>query len=153
MNANKNTSNPQTTAARLKRTKGLKITFNQRGMYVNVKTTIQEVLNVVLRGLLAVAVAQGTTPEAKTECYQMFNTAFSNFLAAYSPADYFPTPRELEQELAQEAAQLQAKVDLGMGADIDLKWENIDFEKLKEAQIPKIEEARKYAEEHPEELL
>lgn len=146
MNANKNTSNPKTTAARLKRTKGLKITFNQRGMYVNTKTTIQEVLNVVLRGLLAVAVAQGATPEAKTECYQMFNTAFSNFLAAYSPADYFPTPQELEQELSQEAAQLQAKVDLGMGADID-------FEKLKEAQIPKIEEARKYAEEHPEELL
>ena len=146
MNSNKNISNTQNTAARLKRTKGLKITFNQAGMFVNMKTTTQEVINTVLRGLLAVALSQGTTPEARTECYQTFNTAFNNFLAAYSPADYFPKTEELEKEIAQEAAQLQAKVDLGMGADID-------FDKLKEAQLPKIDEARRYAEEHPEEVL
>lgn len=146
MNSNKNTNNTQRTAARLKRTKGLKITFNQAGMFVNVKTTTQEVINTVLRGLLAIALAQGNTPEAKRECFQMFQTAFNNFLAAYSPEDYFPNAEELEQEMAQEAAQLQAKVDLGMGADID-------FDKLKEAQLPKIDEARKYAEEHPEDVL
>lgn len=127
----------------LKRMKGLRITFNQAGMFVNEVTTIQEVINTVLRGLLAVATTQAKTPEARTEYYNMFSTAFANFLAAFSPADHFPATEELEEELAQENAQMEAKLALGMGADIN-------FEELKEKQLPKIEEARKYAEEHPE---
>lgn len=140
MNTNKNTQND---AARLKRVGGLKITFNKKGMFVNNKTTIQEVINIVLRGLLTVGLVQTPTPELRTEYYNMFSTAFANFLAAFSPEDHFPNAEELEEELAQENAQMQAKIALGMGVDID-------FDKLKEAQLPKIEEARKYAEEHPE---
>lgn len=140
MNTNKNT---QSDAARLKRMGGLKITFNKKGMFVNNKTTIQEVINIVLRGLLTVALVQTPTPERRTEYYNMFSTAFANFLAAFSPEDHFPAAEEIEEELAQENAQMQAKIELGMGVDID-------FDKLKEAQLPKIEEARKYAEEHPE---
>jgi hypothetical protein len=126
--------------------KGLKVTFNQAGMFVNEPTTIQEVINIVLRGLLAVAMAQADTPEARTEYYNMFTTAFGNFLAAFSPADHFPPTEELEQELANENAQMEAKLELGLGTDID-------FDKLKEAQLPKIEEARKYAEEHPDVIV
>lgn len=137
MNQNRTTRNT------LKRMKGLRITFNQAGMFVNEATTIQEVINTVLRGLLAVAMTQAKTPEARTEYYNMFSTAFANFLAAFSPADHFPATEELEEELAQENAQMEAKLALGMGADIN-------FEELKEKQLPKIEEARKYAEEHPE---
>ena len=137
MNQNRATRNT------LKRMKGLRITFNQAGMFVNEATTIQEVINTVLRGLLAVAMTQAKTPEARTEYYNMFSTAFANFLAAFSPADHFPATEELEEELAQENAQMEAKLALGMGADIN-------FEELKEKQLPKIEEARKYAEEHPE---
>lgn len=147
MNQNRNTQNTDSKkVARLKRAKGLKITFNQAGMFVNESTTIQEVINVVLRGLLAVAMAQAQTPEARTEYYNMFSTAFGNFLAAFSPADHFPPTEELEEELAQENEQMKAKIELGLGTDID-------FEKLKEDQLPKIEEARKYAEEHPEDVL
>lgn len=130
----------------LKRMKGLRITFNQAGMFVNESTTIQEVINTVLRGLLAVAMSQAHTPEARTEYYNMFSTAFANFLAAFSPADHFPAAEELEEELAQENAQMEAKLALGLGTEID-------FEELKEKQLPKIEEARKYAEEHPEMLV
>ena len=137
MNQNRTTRNT------LKRMKGLRITFNQAGMFVNEATTIQEVINTVLRGLLAVAMTQAKTPEARTEYYNMFSTAFANFLAAFSPADHFPATEELEEELAQENAQMEAKLALGMGADIN-------FEELKEKQLPKIKEARKYAEEHPE---
>lgn len=140
MNQNRATHNS------LKRTKGLRITFNKLGMFVNESTTIQEVINTVLRGLLAVALTQTKTPEARTEYYNMFSTAFANFLAAFSPADHFPATEELEEELAQENAQMEAKLALGMGVDID-------FTALKEKQIPKIEEARKYAEEHPEDVL
>lgn len=140
MNQNRTTRNT------LKRMKGLRITFNQAGMFVNESTTIQEVINTVLRGLLAVAMTQAKTPEARTEYYDMFSTAFANFLAAFSPADHFPATEELEEALAQENAQMEAKLSLGLGTDID-------FDKLKEAQLPKIEEARKYAEEHPEDLI
>lgn len=144
MNQNKHTATPAAKRAKAyKNIKGLRIIFNQAGMFVNEATTIQEVINTVLRGLLAVAMAQVKTPEARTEYYEMFVTAFGNFLAAFSPADHFPTAEELEEELAQENAQMEAKIALGMGADID-------FDKLKEAQKPKIEEARKYAEEHPD---
>lgn len=147
MNQNRNTQRPDAPAAKrakaFKNIKGLKITFNKAGMFVNEATTIQEVINTVLRGLLAVAMTQTHTPEARTEYYNMFSTAFANFLAAFSPVDHFPATEELEEELAQENAQMEAKLALGMGTDIN-------FEELKEKQLPKIEEARKYAEEHPE---
>lgn len=147
MNQNKNTRNADSKrAARMKRMKGLRVTFNQAGMFVSEPTTIQEVINIVLRGLLAVAMAQADTPEARTEYYNMFTTAFGNFLAAFSPADHFPPTEELEQEIANENAQMEAKLELGLGTDID-------FDQLKEAQLPKIEEARKYAEEHPDSII
>lgn len=147
MNQNKNTRNADSKrAARMRRMKGLRVTFNQAGMFVSEPTTIQEVINIVLRGLLAVAMAQADTPEARTEYYNMFTTAFGNFLAAFSPADHFPPTEELEQEIANENAQMEAKLELGLGTDID-------FDQLKEAQLPKIEEARKYAEEHPDVIV
>ena len=124
----------------------LVITINEHGLKVNKQTDLPELLNVILRALLSLVTIIANTQEAKKETYDTISTAFANFLAAYAPEYYFPSREELTQELADEAASLLAKVDMGLGKDID-------FEKLKKDQLPKIEEARKYAEEHPDQII
>lgn len=128
------------------RHRGLVITYSKEGTTVNQSTDLPTLLNTTLRGLLTIAEAQSPTQEAKDETFKLISTGFQNFLTVFSPENMFPAKEDLQQEIEDDAKRLQAMVDMGMGS-------NIDFDKLKEQQLPKIEEARKYQEEHPEDVL
>lgn len=125
----------------------LKITISPKGLKVSKSTTLPVLTNIILNALIQVAiVVTGTSEAAKTENYEMFSTAFSNFLAAFSPADHFPSRETLEAELEAESKALEAKVAMGLGSDID-------FNKLKEKQKQKMAEAKAYMAEHPEDVI
>lgn len=131
-------------------TKPLTITISPKGLKVSRSTDLATLTNIILNALIQVAIVvtshSPNRQEAATENYEMFSTAFSNFLAAFSPADHFPSKESLEEELRDEEKALEAKVAMGLGSDID-------FDKLKDRQKEKIKEAREYMEAHPEDVI
>lgn len=128
----------------------LKITISPKGLKVSKSTTLPVLTNIILNALIQVAIVtahqSGNATETRTELYDMFSTAFSNFLAAFSPADHFPDRETLEAELDAETKALEAKVAMGLGSDID-------FNALKEKQKQKIADAQAYMAEHPEDVI
>lgn len=125
----------------------LAVTYSKAGAKVNQTTNLNEVVNVTLNGMMNMAIATAGTDSAKrTELSELFSTAFANFLAAFSPVDYFPDKADLQAEIDAENKKMEAQIAMGNVTDID-------FAKLKDKQKEKISEARQWQEEHPEELI